>query len=476
LQGLLEILPEYVLHWIVQRGNERRLKEQEPLLTEGEKNDSLFIVLDGLFSSSVSGSENIIEHFSAGTVLGEASFFTDLPVPASVVAEEPSLVLEIPHELLAPKLEHDAGYAADFYRALMTVVADRLHHASRRLSTGESVLFADQSRDPIVRKAQDEIDAFKKLMVHLDKEGIKNGNITEESYGNFIHTAKGLLSTCREVLGPASGLSEGAKTQIGARLQHEMLPYVLTTETADRFYSKPRGYAGDYLAIQKIYDNVPGGTGRLGPLVDRLFLDIEPSRAVRNRRALFADEIVSTVHAKPSGPVKVMCMASGPATEVFDAFARLEDKSRLRVTLLDIDLQSLAYVDEIRSKRNLTSNITLINENLIALYLGRSKTKVEPQDLIYSIGLIDYLNDKLVNRVLAYSYENLAPGGRVILGNFHPRNPAKEFMDYVLEWNLIHRTEADMNRLFKNSLFGRTCTKIQFEALGINLFAECTRE
>jgi hypothetical protein len=255
-----------------------------------------------------------------------------------------------------------------------------------------------------------------------------------------------------------------------------MLPYVLTTETADRFYSKPRGYAGDYLAIQKIYDNVPGGTGRLGPLVDRLFLDIEPSRAVRNRRTLLADEIVSTVNSKPSGTVTVMCMASGPATEVFDAFGRLEDRGRLRVTLLDIDLQSLAYVDEIRTRQNLTSNITLVNENLIALYLGRSKTKVAPQDLIYSIGLIDYLNDKLVNKVLAYSFENLARGGRVILGNFHPRNPAKEFMDYVLEWNLIHRTEADMNRLFERSMFGKPCSKIQFEALGINLFAECSRD
>ncbi|HTY57394.1 MAG TPA: cyclic nucleotide-binding domain-containing protein [Bacteroidota bacterium] len=476
MQGLLEILPEYVLHWIVLRGKERRLQDKETLLAEGEKNESLFIVLDGLFGSSVSGSARVIEHFSAGTVIGETSFFTDLASPVSVVAREPSLVLEISRNLLAPKLEHDAVYAADFYRALMTVVADRLHHTSRRLSASESALHADQSKDPRVRKAQEEIDAFKKLMVHLDKEGIRNGNIAEESYGNFMNTARGLLTTCREVLGASSGLSEGAKTQIGARLQHEMLPYVLTTETADRFYSKPRGYAGDYLAIQKIYDNVPGGTGRLGPLVDRLFLDIEPSRAVRNRRTLFADEIVSTVNAKPAGPVNVMCMASGPATEVFDAFARLEDKSRLRVTLLDIDLQSLAYVDEIRAKRNLTSNITLVNENLIALYLGRSKTKVEPQDLIYSIGLIDYLNDRLVNKVLAYSYENLAPGGRVILGNFHPSNPAKEFMDYVLEWNLIHRTEAHMNRLFKNSLFGRPCTKIQFEALGINLFAECARE
>jgi hypothetical protein len=266
------------------------------------------------------------------------------------------------------------------------------------------------------------------------------------------------------------------KGQIGAKLQHEMLPYVLAPETADRFYSKPRGYAGDYLAIHRIYGNKAGGTGRLGAIVDRMFLDTPPSLAVRNRRVLLANEISATVNAGQNGAVKVMCMASGPATEVFDAFSLLQDKTRLKVTLMDIDLQALAFVDEIRTKQKLTNQMTLVNENLIALYLGRGKTKVEPQNLIYSIGLIDYLNDKLVNKLLQYAYDNLVPGGRVILGNFHPRNPAKEFMDYVLEWNLIHRTEEDMNRLFLNSAFKRPSTRILFENEGVNLFAECIKE
>ncbi len=56
-----------------------------------------------------------------------------------------------------------------------------------------------------------------------------------------------------------------------------------------------------------------------------------------------------------------------------------------------------------------------------------------------------------------------------------PHNPAKEFMDYVLDWKLIHRTEEEMNRLFSASAFHRACSRIFFEEGGINLFAECTR-
>jgi SAM-dependent methyltransferase len=143
---------------------------------------------------------------------------------------------------------------------------------------------------------------------------------------------------------------------------------------------------------------------------------------------------------------------------------------------MDIDLQALAFVDEQRSQLKLNGQITLVNENLIALFLGRSSLRLEPQDLIYSIGLIDYLNDKLVGKLLQFAHQNLAPGGRVLLGNFHPRNPAKEFMDFVLEWNLIHRTEEDMHRLFRGSPFANDCSRIQFEGQGVNLFAECAKE
>ena len=53
-------------------------------------------------------------------------------------------------------------------------------------------------------------------------------------------------------------------------VQREILPFVLATETAERFYSKPRGYAGDFLAIDMIYANQPRGAGRIGPQITTL--------------------------------------------------------------------------------------------------------------------------------------------------------------------------------------------------------------
>jgi extracellular factor (EF) 3-hydroxypalmitic acid methyl ester biosynthesis protein len=72
---------------------------------------------------------------------------------------------------------------------------------------------------------------------------------------------------------------------------------------------------------------------------------------------------------------------------------------------------------------------------------------------------------------LTWIHERLAPGGKVVLGNFHPRNPDRAFMDYVLDWRLIHRDEQDMNRMFQASKFKAPCSDIKFEGEGINLFA-----
>lgn len=473
---VLQLLPEYVLHWLVQNGTERRVQPREVLIERGAPVPGLYVVLDGLFSVTTPGSEEHVEHATAGTMLGDISFFTDEPAAGTIVAEEPGLVLHIDRRKLRDKLGYDRAYAADFYRALLIATSERYKHAMSQLAAARAEARPAPEDDPTVVRARELIGRYKRTLVEMDKEAMKAGGISDERFGRFFGEAGELMMALHSVLGGASPLPEAQRALLGAELQHEMLPYVLTTETAERFYSKPRGYAGDYLAIHYIYEHQGRGTGRMGPVVDRMFLEMPPSRAVRNRRTLLANEIVGTVQSKSGTAARVLCLASGPATEVFDAFERIEDPAKLKATLLDIDLQALAFVDDLRTKRKLTNQISLVNENLIALFLGRAKVNVEPQDLIYSIGLIDYLNDRLVGKLLQFAHANLAPGGRVILGNFHPRNPAKEFMDYVLEWNLIHRTEADMDRLFRESPFQRTSTKIQFEAEGINLFAECVKE
>jgi extracellular factor (EF) 3-hydroxypalmitic acid methyl ester biosynthesis protein len=471
---LYEHLNNPVIEWIVESSEEQRVDEGEVLIAEGEKNNAIYFPLEGVFDLIMWGDRKI-GVVGPGDIIGETVLVDDAPSSVSVVASELSLVLAMPVEQLRCAMGDGKLAAAEVYRAIAAILAEKLRLVQLRAYATETALEGSSPLHPEAARMNEAVSRFRSIMLDLDKAALKTGDLPEESYQRFFKEAMQFMHYTHKTLGSESPLPEPVREQMGYRLQEELLPYVLATETADRFYSKPRGYAGDYLAIEGLYRNQPGGKGRLGPVVDRMFLETPPAVAVRNRRMLIADEILRAVQDAGTGTVNVLCLASGPASEIFDAFSRLSDKQRLHVTLLDIDIQALAHVDELRAKQRLTGQITLRNENLIALILGRAKVELPLQHLVYSIGLIDYLNDRLVEKTLNYAHSVLAPGGRVIVGNFHPQNPAKEFMDYVLDWKLIHRSEEEINRLFVKSAFHKPCTRIRFEQGGINLFAECTR-
>ena len=141
-------------------------------------------------------------------------------------------------------------------------------------------------------------------------------------------------------------------------------------------------------------------------------------------------------------------LACGPAAEVFDILLQdSELAAQVSFTLVDVDAQALQYVRERLIREGLESVVRLERRNLLHLCIGRQQLELEPQHLIYSIGLIDYFDDRIVTRLQAWIHSCLAPGGRSILGNFHKSNPTRGLMDHLLDWRLIHRDEADMHRL-----------------------------
>jgi extracellular factor (EF) 3-hydroxypalmitic acid methyl ester biosynthesis protein len=68
-----------------------------------------------------------------------------------------------------------------------------------------------------------------------------------------------------------------------------------------------------------------------------------------------------------------------------------------------------------------------------------------PQDLIYSVGLIDYLADRRAQALVRRLYETLAHGGTLIIGNMN-QTPLSNLwpMEFITDWSLYYRNEAEM--------------------------------
>jgi extracellular factor (EF) 3-hydroxypalmitic acid methyl ester biosynthesis protein len=478
LQLLGELTPED-LDWLFAAGHERQVSANAQIIVEGQHLDALYFVLQGLLGiRSEALGDSTLTHLGPGEILGEMSLLENKPASATVLAVENSLLLALPCDLLQRKLDENPHLAARFYHALGRIVSGRLRDNMGML--GQML----RDRGAVEELASDQwaeiaahIEHFKALIEKADQAALKRRGQIPDSLARDIQG--GMLSFVEfmnDTIGDAAPAHESVKVEVGQRIKRELLPYVLLTRTAERTYAKPRGYAGDFASIEQIYQNEPSGSGRVGPLLDQVFLSLQACDAVRNRRHLLAEEIGLAMAEKgDQSPTRITSLACGPAAEVFDVYRQLPDPSMLVTTLVDIDSQALAFLDDRISAGGLRGQMRPVIGNLVYLATGRSTLDLQPQDLIYSIGLIDYFNDKFVATLLNYVHDQLRPGGKVILGNFHPRNSTKAFMDHVLDWRLIHRTEDDMNRLFQASAFRSTCSNVRFEEQGINLFAECIR-
>jgi hypothetical protein len=200
-------------------------------------------------------------------------------------------------------------------------------------------------------------------------------------------------------------------------------------------------------------------------------MDLKSSQAVRNRRTMMSGMIGDLESAwTDANPMPVCSLASGPAREVFDLLTA-DDPANIQVTCLDIDNEAIGYASNLAEVKSVASRVTFALDNVIRLALGRGRVKVEPQQLIYSMGLIDYLEDKLVVSLLDWIHDTLLPGGKVALGNFATGSPDKNYLDHIAEWILLHRTPDDLRDLFSSSKFGDTQVDILEDASGVQLLA-----
>ncbi len=461
--------------WFLDAGTEMEMKAGETVIKEGLTAEAFYFLIEGLLKvHHTDQPDKNIAMVAPGQLIGEMSFIEKVPASVSVSVVERAMLLEIPFAKVEEKMEADVQFRATFQKALLGVLSSRLRATSGKLKSYlESEIIFDKKENASLFKA---VDDFKHSMFTANECEIKKENaVFQQNAFKVVESLGTLVHEMDKTIGDYAPGKPHEKDVIGYKIQQELTPYVLMSNILKRSYTKPRGYAGDYLTIAQMYDNKPIGNGKTGELLDRITLQNAACTAVKNRRGLLAKEIFKTVNENNGSPTHITSFASGPAQELFDVYEHIDNPESLKSHLIDIDLKALAFVSDKIENSSQKIKMDLHQANLIYLALGRRQLPLPPQDLVYSIGLIDYFNDQLVIKLINYAYKLLKPGGRIILGNFHTGNKLKAFMDYVLDWRLIHRSEDDMNRLFESSDFGKPCTDIQYEEQGINLFASCMK-
>jgi predicted acylesterase/phospholipase RssA len=218
-----------------------------------------------------------------------------------------------------------------------------------------------------------------------------------------------------------------------------------------RCFHKPRGYAGDYQMMNYLYDDeVFGQKSHMGKLLDYYMFSSPAANAVKNRAKVIQGLIQHRVAGQAQ--LHIASIASGPAREVASTISMLSEYAkncRIYWTLLDQDKEAMQNARENMPQSKLVEP-RYINAGVREMF--KRKVDLGKQDIIYSLGLFDYLEDKIAISLIGLLYSDLKPGGLLLVGNFHISNPLRAFMEGLSDWYLIHRTEEAFLQLGKEAV------------------------
>jgi extracellular factor (EF) 3-hydroxypalmitic acid methyl ester biosynthesis protein len=458
-----------------------------------------WVRVDRKFKVQVDGEDQerdlAIARFGPDEVMGEIAFLTDQIARGTAVAEEEVEVEILDGGHINAMLAADQGFAARFYHSLAYFLGDRLLKIFPGMQLSEAgVGAAARSQRPRAGQLSERqfppelvagVQGFKSAMTTLTAELQKpnvDSKIAQRQVNAHCDALIDLLDrftrdealvdigaddllTFRNV----ADLSRG----VGGYVLRETFPILMQSATIERAHEKPRGFAEDRDLLEKIEDNQPDGEGRLGPLIDSWFLGRPLCQARRNtlrQMTRYLRERIAT--ASGSGPLRLTSLAAGTAREIFDLTAAAS--GRLSVTCIDRDADALVTNGDRAKALGFGQHITFIKADLLAIVENRTAVAVGQQDMIYGLGVCDYLTDEQVGKVIEWAHERLAAGGWLVLTNRDATGPDRALTQHILDWPIIYRSAEEFRDLLVSG-FGGAPPDVEAEEAGLNLIGRCRK-
>lgn len=309
-----------------------------------------------------------------------------------------------------------------------------------------------------------DLSVYKDLFDHLDSQYQQEPKSIKKSVQRALLKTEGqkfkrfLNEKLAELERLVAGFSTEEHQRHGFYFRKQIQNFILSSAFMARTNLKPRGYPGDSEMMRMVYLNEYKGNTTFEKLMHKFPLEQPGAQSVRNRRKIiveFLNQVKNTDHITSHKEIKILSLACGPAIEIEDMLASPADAEKYQITLLDQDSTALREAADlicgIEKKSNIKVKIDYLAASVRLMIANKKlKKKIGTHHFIYSLGLFDYLTQRVARAVLESLYQLLKPGGTMVIGNFHISNQSKCFLDYWLDWSLIHRTENEFLGLIKD--------------------------
>jgi len=257
----------------------------------------------------------------------------------------------------------------------------------------------------------------------------------------------------------------------------------MTAPFMHRCLTKPLGYPGDFEVMRFLYERHFEGATLLGKAIHLGAVRTQGGQAVRNRKDMLKRLLTQAVAEHPAGsaPLRIVSVAAGPAQEIFEFLRDAPgDVPPVEIVLFDQDPGALTFIQRRLDRLAQTGKLRHVRRILLQDSIRRLRD--DPRifgegmrfDLIFSAGLFDYLTPRTAVKLIHNFHDNLAEGGRALIGNMTPINPCRWFLEHHLNWYLKYRDPTD---LLEFGIQAAPTAKIDLltEPTGINPFLQVKR-
>lgn len=268
---------------------------------------------------------------------------------------------------------------------------------------------------------------------------------------------------------------EGLKSDIDSKVVMDQIKqdfrklvscWAFKSQIMKRGFDKPKGYPGDYRTLEVIYDHeIFSSPKELGYYFDRYFLNNPYADAVRNRKDTLKDILKQTLIKKP-GPIKILNIACGSCREIRELF-QSPDKELLgksiEFTCIDWDEDALQF-SKTEIEKVIPPNVTLdmVKENVMNFVKDAKFFDTKGKyDLIYSIGLADYLPDRVIKRMTKNVHLGLKPKGEFLIAHKDKELSFSHLPpEWFCDWTFYPRNEQEMKELMQDVGVGRVLDSV----------------
>jgi SAM-dependent methyltransferase len=236
----------------------------------------------------------------------------------------------------------------------------------------------------------------------------------------------------------------------------------------------PRGYQGDYHALETAYRNTPLSDG-IGHYLDKYILSASLPVAVRGRLEKLR-ELLSAELTRRKDPA-VLDIACGSCREVIELVPEIR-QSGARFTCIDLDSEALNFALERLSHAGLPEGqIEFLTYNALRIFdYETAVAEFGRRDIIYSVGFFDYLPDEFLVKLLRTLYLLLNPGGKLIMAFKDADRYRSQEFHWLVDWDgFRQRKVADFERLLRQADIPANSMETCRDASGAIIFYSATR-